>query len=198
MTAVQHGRISSGCDRLIASGHRVFRSVRTKLNKINAARRARQRTIAAACDCGPAWSLFCFDRIETGLWILDLTRFPDANRYPPPDQVRGHASLENALVRVFVILLAARNDVGVRQPTVQVDIPAALGTERARGFDRRLAADRARFCGSLGSTFGRSGIFWWLSWHSATRSESGNLRRRAVKSSHTAAGRRYWCRSRPS
>jgi hypothetical protein len=37
-----------------------------------------------------------FDRIETGLWIADLTRFPDANRYPPPDQVRGHASLENA------------------------------------------------------------------------------------------------------
>jgi hypothetical protein len=24
-----------------------------------------------------------FDRIETGLWIPDLTRFPDANRYPP-------------------------------------------------------------------------------------------------------------------
>jgi hypothetical protein len=28
-----------------------------------------------------------------------LTRFLDANRYPPPDQVRGHASLENALKR---------------------------------------------------------------------------------------------------
>src|SRR5450631_1395642 len=39
-----------------------------------------------------------FDRIETGLWILDLTRLPDANRFPPPDQVRGHASFENAPV----------------------------------------------------------------------------------------------------
>jgi hypothetical protein len=26
------------------------------------------------------WSLFRFDGIETGLWILDLTRFLDANR----------------------------------------------------------------------------------------------------------------------
>jgi hypothetical protein len=28
-------------------------------------------------------SLFRFDRIETGLWILDLTRFLDVNRFPP-------------------------------------------------------------------------------------------------------------------
>jgi hypothetical protein len=28
-------------------------------------------------------SLFRFDKIETGLWILDLTRFLDANRSPP-------------------------------------------------------------------------------------------------------------------
>jgi hypothetical protein len=34
---------------------------------------------------------------ETGLQIFDLTRFLDANRFPPPDQVRGRASLENAL-----------------------------------------------------------------------------------------------------
>jgi hypothetical protein len=30
-----------------------------------------------------AQSRFRFDRIETGLWIPDLTRFPDTNRYPP-------------------------------------------------------------------------------------------------------------------
>jgi hypothetical protein len=35
-------------------------------------------------------SLFRFDRIETGLWILDLTRFLDANRPP--------LRLENALM----------------------------------------------------------------------------------------------------
>jgi len=32
------------------------------------------------------------------LQILDLTGFLHANRQPPPDQVRGHASLENAIV----------------------------------------------------------------------------------------------------
>jgi hypothetical protein len=31
------------------------------------------------------------------LSIFVLTRFLHANRYPPPDQVRGHASLENAM-----------------------------------------------------------------------------------------------------
>jgi hypothetical protein len=30
-----------------------------------------------------AQSRFRFDRTETGLWIPDLTRFPDANRYSP-------------------------------------------------------------------------------------------------------------------
>src|SRR6202140_5923395 len=37
--------------------------------------------------------------IESGpkLQILVLTRFLHANRYPPPDQVRGHVSLEDAL-----------------------------------------------------------------------------------------------------
>src|ERR1700732_4035778 len=29
--------------------------------------------------------------------IVYLTRFLHANRFPPPDQVRGHASLENAI-----------------------------------------------------------------------------------------------------
>src|SRR6202040_51925 len=35
---------------------------------------------------------------ERRLYFFVLTRFLDANRYPPTDQVRGHASLENALV----------------------------------------------------------------------------------------------------
>ena len=54
-------------------------------------------------------SLFGFDGIKAGLQFLVLTRFlPQisprnlrkldfhANRFPPPDHVRGHASLENA------------------------------------------------------------------------------------------------------
>jgi hypothetical protein len=36
------------------------------------------------------------EKALSGLWILVLTRFLYANR-PPPDQVRGQASLENAL-----------------------------------------------------------------------------------------------------
>jgi len=37
---------------------------------------------------------------EPVLWILVLTCFLYANRFPPPDQVRGRASLENALVSI--------------------------------------------------------------------------------------------------
>src|SRR6266480_1124028 len=36
---------------------------------------------------------------EPRLRLFVLTRFLHANRYPPPDQVRGHASLKNALTR---------------------------------------------------------------------------------------------------
>ena len=32
---------------------------------------------------GKAWSRFRSDRIGTGLWIVDWTRFLDANRNPP-------------------------------------------------------------------------------------------------------------------
>jgi hypothetical protein len=34
---------------------------------------------------------------SSGSEIGTLTRFLDANRDPPPDQVRGHASLEDAI-----------------------------------------------------------------------------------------------------
>jgi hypothetical protein len=37
------------------------------------------------------------EKALSGLWILVLTHFLYANRFPPPDQVRGQASLENAL-----------------------------------------------------------------------------------------------------
>ena len=43
-------------------------------------------------------SLFRFDRIEAGLWILDLTRFLDANRPPlrlNAPKAAGTASVEN-------------------------------------------------------------------------------------------------------
>src|SRR5229473_6206451 len=46
--------------------------------------------------CTASWSLVSIES-KRGSRFLDLTRFLDANRSPPPDQVRGHASLENAL-----------------------------------------------------------------------------------------------------
>jgi hypothetical protein len=60
-------------------------------------------TIATGNIRRDAGAFIRFDRIETGLWIFELTRFPDANRFPPPDQVWGHASLENALLCVSEI-----------------------------------------------------------------------------------------------
>src|SRR6202051_698639 len=37
--------------------------------------------------------------MHRGPRFFSLARFLSANRYPPPDQVRGHASLENAMRR---------------------------------------------------------------------------------------------------
>src|SRR6266850_1045473 len=42
-----------------------------------------------------------------------LTRFLYANRYPPTDQVRGHASLENALDAADCLQPCARVDFGL-------------------------------------------------------------------------------------
>src|SRR6266566_5760262 len=132
-------------------------------------------------------------------YFFALTRFPHANRHPPPDQVRGHASLENALLGVFIVVLGGGNGIGIRQPAVQIDVPAALGAERTRRLGGRLAADRARFWGALSgflplSPAGRG--TGRLSWHSTSRSGSENLRHRAASSIRTAAGRRHCCRSR--
>jgi hypothetical protein len=46
---------------------------------------------------------------------------------PLPGQIAGESGLILVLVRIF----AAGNDIRARQPAVQVDVPAALGTERA-------------------------------------------------------------------
>src|SRR3954447_6351764 len=87
--------------------------------------------------------------------------------------------LEHELLRVVVLPLARGDGAGVRQPAVQVDVPAALGTERTRTFAGRLAANRAAFPGFAGGLLAWSGRVKRLSWHSTTRTESENLRRRA-------------------
>ena len=90
-----------------------------------------------------------------------------------PLTTRKHKKI---LIGVFVFVLAARDRIGIRQPAVQVDIPAALRTEWLGSVGGRLAADRAWLCAGLA----RAGIGWRLSWHSASRSEPETLRRRAV------------------
>ena len=87
---------------------------------------------------------------------------------------------QNASIGVFVRVLASGNGVGIRQPAVQIHVPAALRTKRTRFLLGRLAADRARLLRSLGRAAAGAGVFWRLSWHSTTRIESGNLRRRAA------------------
>src|ERR1700684_3232725 len=87
---------------------------------------------------------------------------------------RYHATLHGVvfdilLFRVLVRVVAAGHDVGAGQPAVQVDVAAALGTERARGRGGGLAADRARFC--LGRSLAPARGFFRFTWHSTSRSE---------------------------
>ena len=102
------------------------------------------------------------------------------------------------LIRVLVRFRPAGDDIRARQPAVQVDVAAALGTEGVRGRGRGLAADRARFCRSLAGPFRRACARFRLSWHSASRSGSGNPRRPTARSIRRAAAPPHWCRSRPS
>src|SRR5579871_4022515 len=88
--------------------------------------------------------------------IIFLTRFLHANRYPPPDQVRGHASLENAMSsrrwrstppharRLFLParrhLLLERGELGERR--IGIGRTIAITRRRAR---RILAMRRTAF-----------------------------------------------------
>ena len=105
--------------------------------------------------------------------------------------------LKSRLFGVFLVVFGRRHDVGIRQPAVQVDIPTALGTERARGHTCRLAANRTGLCGGLVG-LAAPGMLRGLSRHSTNRSESENLRRRAGSPLHRAATRPRWSRSLPS
>ncbi len=110
-----------------------------------------------------------------------------------------HASPADSrsLIRVFVVVLGGRNSIGIRQPAIQVDIPAALGAERSRGLGSRLATDRAGLCRPLRLSLAGFDLIWRLSWHSTSRSESGSPRRRAARPIRTAADPRHWCKNRP-
>jgi hypothetical protein len=112
------------------------------------------------------------------------------------------SGVASGLFFVFVAQGAAGNGVGAGQPTVQIDIPAARGAERLVGLGGRLAAGRAWPQSSVarapGALLARTGRSWALSRHSTSRTGSESPRRRAVKSTRTAAGRRHWCRNRPS
>ena len=66
---------------------------------------------------------------------VDLKAFPrrEANNFA-----------QTVSVLIFVGFVAAGNGVRIREPPVEIDVPASLGTERARGRGGRLTADRAR------------------------------------------------------
>src|SRR4051812_25409489 len=62
-----------------------------------------------------------------------------------PLPARGE--LRAPLLVTLVFSLRPRNDVGTREPAVEVDVLAAPGAERRMGLDRRLAANRTRLAG---------------------------------------------------
>src|SRR5262245_61608944 len=77
---------------------------------------------------------------------LVLTRFLHANRVPPPDQVRGHASLENASAgrNIMRITLVGSRHFGVA--TLKMLREHGIDVARvvvADGEDRLAAAGRA-------------------------------------------------------
>jgi hypothetical protein len=51
-----------------------------------------------------------FDRVKAGLYSFVLTRFLHAKRFPLSDQVRGHASVENAMAPKFAVNAHGRNE----------------------------------------------------------------------------------------
>src|SRR3954454_5471857 len=86
----------------------------------------------------------------------------------------------NISVLVFVGFVAAGNGIRIREPAVEIDIPAALGTEWAGRLDGGLAADRARLFRSLRRAGAVASIFGRVRRHSTNQSEPENLRRQAV------------------
>jgi hypothetical protein len=90
--------MTQGIERVIRSdsgvAHRLSLSARVLSAVVSQVKAKRQcRSASGACRIGThmnfkacpvtPWSLFRFDRIETGLQIPDLTGFLDVNRFPP-------------------------------------------------------------------------------------------------------------------
>src|ERR1700733_2713567 len=82
-------------------------------------------------NCGQ--TLFGSDRIRTEGLDSCLTRFLHANRYPPTDQVRGHASLESATIptgsnsmhRLLVLYNEPKDPAHFRKYYVETHVPLA-------------------------------------------------------------------------
>jgi hypothetical protein len=92
-------------------------------------------------------------KLKSELQIPGLTRFLDANRFPPADRVRGHASLENAPaappacpLRTYRQLEATRSAAHRRHPfrENQAGCSSALRTRSAvlRAPSLRMASAR--------------------------------------------------------
>jgi hypothetical protein len=67
---------------------------------------------------------------ESGFALFSLCGriFLTANRYPPPDQVRGHASPENALDKEIFGASSARSNITSIKRIEQLDVPMAASS----------------------------------------------------------------------
>src|SRR5215208_4796479 len=72
----------------------------------------------------------------------DLTRFLDANRSPTPDQVRGHAALENALCRRIYRAAVATASAGCRRDPRAASI-ARIKSSGRNGFCRQTTSENS-------------------------------------------------------
>jgi hypothetical protein len=106
--------------------------------------------------CPPGFALRALRRAQPFFAVRHSRTQPSPRVWPPARRCVQNIG-ESALFRVLDVVVAAGDDVGTGQPTVEVDVAAARRAEWPRLLRRRPAADRAaraRFCG-LGGLFAR-------------------------------------------
>ena len=82
--------------------------------------------------------------------VFDSTRFRHANPSPPPDQVRGHASLETTAAQLFVNHLAANAGGGTSEFITHFNLVAAIVDQTETGQGKVMAdRDSLKFVGFI-------------------------------------------------
>jgi len=87
---------------------------------------------------GFAWRSHALSRRRS---VPGVARRAKTGRRRPPSTTRQHPKTRKypLVGAASVLVLVAGDRVGIRQPAVQVDIPAALGAERLGGLGGRFA-----------------------------------------------------------